>query len=194
MEQEDRANDKKYHKDETFYITNMEMDQEKLENTLETNLERKHEEKGHIRIENVKTADCIKIEDTETGEDITHVKKDNGMVDICLVENEYWEIPAHGERGKNNDNLVTLVEDGKLEYVIEEVDDSESVLDNNYNSLTILSPSFKKTSIGCEIRRIFSSKTDLKSFVFKHKNYVLWCLVILAGFLITLRMVIILCF
>ena len=158
------------------------------ENKLETSFENQKQLEDKICIENDCTDDDIKVKDDEARENSKHVEKVDGMVSICLEENEYWEIQAKGDKGKNCEKSVNQEENVKLEEVIEEVD-NESISDENYNSLTILSPSFKKPSVASEIRRLVLSKTDLKNIVLKYRNYAVWLFFILAGFTITLRMV-----
>ena len=63
--------------------------------------------------------------------------------------------------------------------------DNESILDENYNSLTILTPSIK-SALCTEIRSLISAKFHLIS---KQKTSVFWLSITLSGLLLSLHMV-----
>ena len=151
-------------------------------------MENESEMKGCIIIENVNTVECINVEDINTEEDLKHADDKVAMFEIFLVENEYSEIKAHIEKEKDVESQLHKQDHKEEESVVEE-EDTESVLDENYNSLTILSPSLEKPSMGSQIRKIFWTHIYLKFFKSKYKKYALWFLFIFSGLILTLRMV-----
>ena len=154
----------------------------------ETGLENESEMKGCIIIENVNTVECINVEDINTEEDLKHADDKVAMFEIFLVENEYSEIKAHIEKVKDAEYQLHIQDHKEEESVVEE-EDTESVLDENYNSLTILTPSLEKPSMGSKIRKIFLTNIYLKFFKSKYEKHELWLLFIFSGLVLTLRMV-----
>ena len=152
-----------------------------------TGFENKSELKECIVIENVNTDECINFEDIETGEDLKHAYDKDAIFAFC-PENEYSEIQAHRMNGKDPEHQLNEEDHKEEESVVEEVD-TESVFDENYNSLSILAPGLENPSMGSEIRKILSSNIYLKLNKSKHKKHALWFLLIFSGLTLTVRMV-----
>ena len=92
-------------------------------------------------------------------------------------------------RDKKDTEYQLHKQDHKEEESVVEEEDTESVLDENYNSLTILTPSLEKPSMGSKIRKIFLTNIYLKFFKSKYEKHALWFLFIFSGLVLTLRMV-----
>ena len=102
----------------------------------ETGLENESEVKGGVIIENVNTDECINVEDIKAEEDLQHADDKVAMFEIDLVENEYSEIQAHIEKEKDAEYQLHKQDHKEEESAVEE-EDTESFLDENYNSWII---------------------------------------------------------
>jgi hypothetical protein len=178
-------------REETNYAFSSEIDDCFVEDIekgkQETGLEKESEVEGS-EIGNVNTDECIKDENIKTEEDLKHADDKVAMFDIYLVENEYSEMKAHIEKEKDAEYQLHKHDHKKEESVVEG-EFTESVLDENYNSLTILTASLEKPGLGIEIRKLFSTNIYLIFFKSKYKKHALWFLFIFSGLILTLRMV-----
>ena len=100
--------------------------------------------------------------------------------EVMQKQNEYWEIVGIIETQKDSD-MKTFDDYSNMENDFE----NESISDENYNSLTILTPNIKP-SIGSEKGKLVSTKLNL---LLKHKILVFWLLITLSGLLLSLHMV-----
>ena len=98
--------------------------------------------------------------------------------EVIQKQNEYWEIVGIIEQ---HSEMKTSHEHSNMENDFE----NESITDENYNSLTILTPNIKP-SFDSEIGKLVSAKLNL---LLKQKILILWLSITLSGLLLSLYMV-----
>ena len=111
--------------------------------------------------------------------------EDNNNEDIT-IENEYCEVQAlyGSDQNRNND----LCYDNEA-YVVEDEEDIGSIAEDNFNSLTALTPSIDKTSKSSQIKKLVRVIKKWKKSLEKNKKEAFWTTVSFLGFVITSRTV-----
>ena len=113
--------------------------------------------------------------------------EDNNNEEIT-IENEYCEVQAlyDSDQNKNND----LCYDNEA-YVVEDEEDIGSIEEDNFNSLTALTPSIDKSSKDSQTEKLVTVIKEWKKSLKKNKKEAFWSAVSFLGFMITLRTVLI---